>query len=49
MGADRGVHVEISGKDYDSLQPFHVSKLLAKIAEAEKADLLILGKQVDYK
>lgn len=45
MGADRGVHVEVSGKDYDLLQPIHVSKILAKLALDEKADLIILGKQ----
>lgn len=45
MGADRGIHVEIAGKDYDLLQPIHVSKILAKLALDEKADLVILGKQ----
>ncbi|XP_013117483.1 electron transfer flavoprotein subunit beta [Stomoxys calcitrans] len=45
MGADRGIHVEISGKEYDLLQPIHVSKILAKLALDEKADLVILGKQ----
>ena len=46
MGADRGIHVEINGKEYDSLQPYHVSKILAKLAQSEKADLVIVGKQV---
>ena len=46
MGADRGIHVEISGKDYDTLQPFHVSKILAKLAEQEKVDMIFVGKQV---
>ncbi|XP_013404233.1 electron transfer flavoprotein subunit beta [Lingula anatina] len=45
MGLDRGIHVEISGKDYETLQPFHVSKILAKIAEEEKVDIIFLGKQ----
>ncbi|XP_013405748.1 electron transfer flavoprotein subunit beta-like [Lingula anatina] len=45
MGLDRGIHVEISGKDYETLQPFHVSKMLAKIAEEEKVDIIFLGKQ----
>lgn len=45
MGVDRGVHVEITGKDYELLQPIHVSKILAKLAQDEKADLVILGKQ----
>merc|ERR1711976_738185 len=31
MGADRGVHVEVTGKDYEGLQPFHVSKMFAKL------------------
>ncbi|XP_077285716.1 electron transfer flavoprotein beta subunit [Arctopsyche grandis] len=45
MGADKGIHVEISGSDYDTLQPIHVSKILAKLAQDEKADLVIVGKQ----
>ena len=46
MGADRGIHVEVSGPEYDTLQPIHVSKILAKLAQDEKADIVILGKQV---
>ncbi|KAF7991841.1 hypothetical protein HCN44_010642 [Aphidius gifuensis] len=45
MGADRGIHVEISGPEYDTLQPIHVSKILAKLAQNEKADIVIVGKQ----
>ncbi|XP_049280729.1 electron transfer flavoprotein subunit beta [Anopheles funestus] len=45
MGADRGIHVEVAGKEFDLLQPIHVSKILAKLAQDEKADLVILGKQ----
>lgn len=45
MGADRGIHIEVAGKDFDLLQPIHVSKILAKLAQDEKADLVILGKQ----
>lgn len=45
MGADRGIHVEVSGKEYDLLQPIHISKILAKLAQDEKVDLIILGKQ----
>ncbi|CAL7940729.1 unnamed protein product [Xylocopa violacea] len=45
MGADRGIHVEVSGSEYDTLQPIHVSKILAKLAQEEKADLIIVGKQ----
>uniref|UniRef100_A0A6P7GSZ9 Electron transfer flavoprotein subunit beta n=1 Tax=Diabrotica virgifera virgifera TaxID=50390 RepID=A0A6P7GSZ9_DIAVI len=45
MGVDKGIHVEISGPEYETLQPIHVSKILAKIAQNEKADLVIVGKQ----
>lgn len=45
MGADKGIHVEVSGAEYDTLQPIHVSKILAKLAQDEKADLIIVGKQ----
>ncbi|HET7825967.1 MAG TPA: electron transfer flavoprotein subunit beta/FixA family protein [Anaeromyxobacter sp.] len=41
MGADRGVLVKHEG----SLDPVVVSALLAKVCEAEKPDLVILGKQ----
>lgn len=45
MGADKGIHVELGGKDYETLQPFHVSKIIAKVAQEEKINLIILGKQ----
>jgi len=45
MGVDRAIHVEVPAPDYEKLQPFHVSKILAKLAAEEKADLVILGKQ----
>jgi len=45
MGVDKGIHVEVSGAEYETLQPIHVSKILAKIAESEKIDLIIVGKQ----
>ncbi|XP_058503078.1 electron transfer flavoprotein subunit beta [Solea solea] len=45
MGADRGIHVEVSGKDYETLGPLHVSKILAALAKKEEAQLVILGKQ----
>merc|ERR1712183_983950 len=44
MGADRGVHVEIPADQMDTFQPIHVSKILAKLAEQEKADIVMLGK-----
>jgi electron transfer flavoprotein beta subunit len=41
MGADRGILVKTDAE----LQPLAVAKLLKAIAEAEKPDLIILGKQ----
>jgi electron transfer flavoprotein beta subunit len=41
MGADRGIHVLHDGE----LQPLAVAKLLKAVAEKEKPDLVILGKQ----
>ena len=48
MGADRGIHVEMDAKSYEGLQPYHVSKIFSKLALDEKADLIILGKQVKF-
>lgn len=45
MGCDRAVHVETSDDDADKLVPLTVSKIFAKIAQEEKADMVILGKQ----
>ncbi|XP_031555215.1 electron transfer flavoprotein subunit beta-like [Actinia tenebrosa] len=45
MGVDRGVHVVLDDKAYEGLQPLAVAKLLAKIVELEKPDLVLLGKQ----
>ncbi|KAL3288124.1 hypothetical protein HHI36_002573 [Cryptolaemus montrouzieri] len=45
MGADKAIHVEVAGAEYETLQPIHVSKILAKIAQNEKVDLVIVGKQ----
>ncbi|KAG7216830.1 hypothetical protein INR49_001484 [Caranx melampygus] len=45
MGADRGIHVEVTGKDYDTLGPLQVSKIMAALAKKEDAQLIILGKQ----
>ena len=43
MGADRAIHVEFAPQE--QLQPIHVSKILAKLAQSEKADIVIVGKQ----
>jgi len=45
MGADRGIHVEVPAKESEQLQPIHISKILAKIATNENADIVLLGKQ----
>jgi len=45
MGADRGVHVLLDDKTYAGLQPLAVAKLMAKIVEEEKIDLVLVGKQ----
>jgi electron transfer flavoprotein beta subunit len=44
MGADRGIHVQLDDKQ-PALEPLGVAKLLKKVVEAEKSDLVILGKQ----
>jgi len=44
MGADRGYHIEIPADQMPLLQPIHVSKILAKLAEKEAADIVMLGK-----
>merc|ERR1712179_584113 len=44
MGADRGIRVEVPADKIDTLQPLHVSKILAKLAEKEQADVVMLGK-----
>uniref|UniRef100_UPI00398F2E36 electron transfer flavoprotein subunit beta n=1 Tax=Pristiophorus japonicus TaxID=55135 RepID=UPI00398F2E36 len=45
MGADRGIHVEVSGKDYEALGPLQVSKIMAALAKKEEVDLILMGKQ----
>merc|ERR1712025_393841 len=44
MGADRGIHGDVPADQMTTFQPIHVSKILAKLAEQEKADVVILGK-----
>lgn len=43
MGADRAIHVEFASQE--KILPIHVSKILSKLANQEKIDLVILGKQ----
>ena len=46
MGMDRGIHVVMNDKEYSAMEPLAVAKLFAKIVEQEKADIVMLGKQV---
>jgi electron transfer flavoprotein beta subunit len=41
MGADRGIHIQTD----ETTEPLTVAKLLKAVAEEEKPDLIILGKQ----
>ena len=43
MGADRGIHVVVEEKD--ALEPLGVAKLLRKVVDENKSNLVILGKQ----
>jgi electron transfer flavoprotein beta subunit len=45
MGVDKAIHVDIPAKDYETVQPIHIAKMLAKIATDVKADIILLGKQ----
>ena len=45
MGADRAIHVVVPDKEFATLQPIHISKIFAKLADIEKSDLIIVGKQ----
>ncbi|KAI9804462.1 MAG: hypothetical protein M1825_001361 [Sarcosagium campestre] len=44
MGADRSIHVEVPETEGE-LEPLGVAKLLRAVVEAEKSNLVILGKQ----
>ncbi len=46
MGADRAVHVKCGSEDIADLGPLAVSNIIAKVAQQEKVDLILLGKQV---
>jgi len=43
MGADRSIHVET--KEGEEIEPLGVAKLLAKVVEREKINLVVAGKQ----
>ncbi|VDM38022.1 unnamed protein product [Toxocara canis] len=44
-GADKAIYVEVDDATASKLEPIHVAKLLSKIAEQEKVDLVFVGKQ----
>ena len=46
MGADRALHVEVTGSEYEGLLPLGVAKILAALVKKEEANLVVLGKQV---
>ncbi|PSN74636.1 electron transfer flavo protein, beta subunit [Corynespora cassiicola Philippines] len=43
MGVDRGIHVVVEEKD--ALEPLGVAKLLKKVVDEQKTNLVLLGKQ----
>lgn len=45
MGADRGIHINVPADKAEKLTPLQVSKMIVKLVEKEKIDLVILGKQ----
>ena len=46
MGCDRAIHVATDLRtDYIQLQPYAIAKLLEKVVQQEKSDLVLLGKQ----
>jgi len=45
MGADRAIHISSDLRADQELQPLAVTKLLKAVAEKEKPDLILLGKQ----
>nr|KAG5708726.1 hypothetical protein BaRGS_034943 [Batillaria attramentaria] len=48
MGADKAILVEVDPATYEKVQPLHVAKILAKIAQENKIDLVLLGKQATF-
>lgn len=45
MGADRAIWIEVQEDKSKNLESLHIAKILKKIAEKEKPDLILLGKQ----
>lgn len=45
MGADKAIHVLTDARVDQALQPLHVAKILQAIADREKPDVVLVGKQ----
>jgi len=45
MGADRGIHINVPADKVEKITPLQISKMIVKLVEQEKIDLVILGKQ----
>jgi len=45
MGCDRAVHVAVPEKEMGKVTPLVVAKIVAKVAEQEKANMIFMGKQ----
>ena len=48
MGADEAIHVKLPDEEYTTLQPLAVAKILSEVTKQQKADLVIVGKQVSH-
>eukprot|EP00096_Caligus_rogercresseyi_P002009 TRINITY_DN1360_c1_g1_i2.p1 TRINITY_DN1360_c1_g1~~TRINITY_DN1360_c1_g1_i2.p1 ORF type:complete len:252 (+),score=88.62 TRINITY_DN1360_c1_g1_i2:78-833(+) len=45
MGADRGIHIEVSPLEVETILPIQISKMFSEIAKKEEIDMVLLGKQ----
>lgn len=45
MGMDRAIHVVLSDKEAEDLQPLSVAKIFQEIVKKEQVDIVLLGKQ----
>lgn len=45
MGADRAIHIQTDKRTDIELPPIQVARALAQVAESEKVDVVLLGKQ----
>nr|CAD2182008.1 unnamed protein product [Meloidogyne enterolobii]CAD2202005.1 unnamed protein product [Meloidogyne enterolobii] len=44
-GADKAIHLEVDTAFEEKLEPIHVARAISKLAETDKYDMIILGKQ----